>query len=231
MKHYIAKILRKLVTAGVKFIFGENSNIYKVIQNNKEDNLFFNSDLFHNSKQNKNTKLYAPYKIKNSEIGEYTYIAQNSIINNTKIGKCCSIGPNLTSGWGVHPTNGISTHPMFYSKMEQNGMTLSKENKIKEVQSISIGNDVFIGMNVTILDGVTIGDGAVIGAGSVVSKDIPSYAIAIGCPIKVKSYRFDEDTIEKMKNIKWWNFPIDKMKDVEVDFFNIESFISKNNSK
>jgi acetyltransferase-like isoleucine patch superfamily enzyme len=126
-----------------------------------------------------------PYHISESNIGDFTYISSNSHISKTTIGKFCSIGPNLTCGWGLHPTNGISTHPMFYSVAKQNGMTLCNANKIDERKSIVIGNDVFIGANVTILDGVNIGDGSVIGAGAVVSKDIPAYAIAAGVPIKL----------------------------------------------
>jgi galactoside O-acetyltransferase len=39
------------------------------------------------------------------------------------------------------------------------------------------------------LDGVTIGKGSVIGAGAVVSKDIPSYSIAVGVPARVVKRR------------------------------------------
>ena len=76
-------------------------------------------------------------------------------------------------GWGIHPTQGISTSPMFYSSKKQNGITLSLIDKVEETKTIKIGNDVFIGANVTILDGISIGNGAIIGAGAVVSKDIP----------------------------------------------------------
>jgi len=165
------------------------------------------------------------YKINNSKIGDFTYISQNAIINNTCIGKFCSIGPNFISGWGIHPTNGISTHPMFYSTLKQNGMSLSHEDKIEEIKPISIGNDVFIGMNVTSLDGVTIGDGAVIGAGALVSKDIPSYGIAAGNPIKVINYRFNDEIIDRLLTIKWWDFNEEKLNLIEKYFFDIEKFI------
>lgn len=127
------------------------------------------------------------YKLAYVTIDDYTYIASNSNISFTKIGKYCSIGPNLLCGWGIHPTNGISTSPMFYSKEKQNGFSVCQETKLDERKNVHIGNDVFIGANVTILDGITIGDGAVIGAGAVVSKNIPSYAVAVGCPIDRKS--------------------------------------------
>lgn len=175
----------------------------------------------------KDVALYGPYHISNATIGDYSYIAMNPYINDATIGKFCSIGPNLVCGWGIHPTDGISTAPMFYSTMCQNGMTLSYTNKIEEREHITIGNDVFIGANVTILDGVTIGDGAVIGAGAVVSKDIPPYAIAVGCPIRIIHYRFTEDRIEKLRKIEWWNFEEEKLKDVESMFFNVDEFIVK----
>jgi acetyltransferase-like isoleucine patch superfamily enzyme len=180
-----------------------------------------------NSTTEKFTKLYLPYNISDSKIGNYTYIANNCQISLTTIGKFCSIGPNLLCGWGIHPTKGISTSPMFYSTIKQNGISISKTNKIEERRPIQIGNDVFIGANVTILDGITIGDGAVIGAGAVVSKDIPPYAIAVGVPITIKSYRFDNDTIEKLLKIQWWNFEGDNLMDVEKYFDDIESFINK----
>lgn len=160
-------------------------------------------------------------------IGDYTIIARNAIISRTSIGKCCSLGPNLFCGWGIHPSNGISSHTMFYSTKKQSGITLSKEDKIVEQKPIQIGNDVFVGANVTILDGVTIGDGAMIGAGAVVSKDIPPYAIAVGNPIKIVKYRFDEDIIKKLQKIQWWNFPEEQLQDVERMFFDIEGFVEK----
>lgn len=170
--------------------------------------------------------LYAPYSISETEIGDYTYISNNSHISQAVIGKFCSIGPNLLCGWGIHPTNGISTSPMFYSTLKQNGISLVEDNKVEERKGIQIGNDVFIGANVTILDGVSIGDGAVIGAGAVVSKDIPDYAIAVGCPIRILRYRFDDDKIDALKKIRWWDFKNEDLSAIESYFFEVEKFIN-----
>jgi virginiamycin A acetyltransferase len=172
-------------------------------------------------------RIAGPAQVGNCEIGDHTYIGSNSVISLTTIGKFCSIGPNFFCGFGIHPTNGISTSPAFYSNSNQSGISYSSENKIVENLPIKIGNDVFIGMNVTVLDGVTIGDGAVIGAGAVVSKDIPPYAIAVGVPIKVIKYRFDEQTIDDLLKVKWWDFEPDKLKDVETYFFDCQAFIDK----
>lgn len=174
------------------------------------------------------TKLYSPYSVLNSKIGKGTYISGNSKIANTTFGKFCSVGPNLICGWGIHPINGISTSPYFYSIEKQNGNTIAKQKIVTERKPISIGNDVYIGANVTILDGVTIGDGAVIGAGTVVSKDIPDYAVAVGCPIQIKKYRFTSDQIVKLKKIEWWNFNDEKLEQINTLFFDIDAFIDRN---
>ncbi|MFY7965498.1 MAG: CatB-related O-acetyltransferase [Chitinophagaceae bacterium] len=206
--------------------------LYKLLINFKPeflliDNIELINSYFHNSSKGEFTKLNPVYKIYDTKIGNYTYLAENAIISNATIGSFCSIGPNFICGWGIHPITTLSTAPMFYSTMKQNGITLSSINKIDERQPINIGNDVFIGMNVSILDGVTIGDGAVIGAGAVVSKDIPPYAVAIGCPIKIVKYRFDDDTIEKLLKIKWWQWKDEDLQEVEKHFNNVEEFIKK----
>jgi acetyltransferase-like isoleucine patch superfamily enzyme len=179
----------------------------------------------------RHVKLYFPVRLYNVKIDNYSYIGQYSHLQNVEIGKFCSIGPKCFFGWGIHPTHGISTAPMFYSTIRQNGMTLSDENKVIEQKKIKIGNDVFIGMNVTILDGVTIGDGAVIGAGAVVSKDIPSYAIAIGNPIHILRYRFSNEIINALLEIKWWDLDDHDLKEIERNFFDVEKFVAKMRTK
>lgn len=172
-------------------------------------------------------KIHINTILQEAKVGDYTYIGQDNFISKAHIGKFCSIGPNLFSGWGVHLTNGISTHPMFYSTRMQNGITFSPTDKIIERIPVKIGNDVFIGMNVLILDGIKIGDGAIIGAGAVVSKNIPPYAIAVGSPIQIIKYRYSPEIIEKLLEIQWWNWSHDKLKEVEKYLNDIESFIAK----
>ena len=157
----------------------------------------------------------APYYLHNVQLGDYSYFAKNAQVANATIGKFCSIGPNCCCGLGIHPTDGVSTHPIFYC------------GEMAEHKPVTIGNDVFIGANVTVLDGVTIGDGAVIGAGAVVSKDIPPYAIAVGCPIEIKKYRFTAEQIAALQRIQWWNWDEERLKDVKEMFDDINAFIKK----
>ncbi len=77
---------------------------------------------------------------------------------------------------------------------------------------IVIGNDVWIGYEAVILSGVTIGDGAIIGTRAVVTKDVPSYTIVGGVPAKPIRKRFDEETIQKLEEIRWWDWEEERIK-------------------
>ncbi|MBK0380670.1 hypothetical protein I5M19_15205 [Mucilaginibacter sp. SD-g] len=170
-----------------------------------------------------------------SYIGYGTYIANGAVIKNTITGRFCSIGSNVQTGLGVHPSNTfVSTHPAFFSTKKQAGFTFTEKtlfpdhifvDEDKEC-IVKIGNDVWIGNNVLIMDGITIGDGAIIAAGAVVTKNIPPYTIAGGIPAKILKQRFTEQQIEKLLAIKWWNWDVGKIKNKSQLFNDIQSFIS-----
>ncbi len=71
---------------------------------------------------------------------------------------------------------------------------------------------MWIGYEAVILSGVTIGDGAIIGTRAVVTKDVPSYTIVGGVPAKPIRKRFDEETIQKLKEIRWWDWEEERIK-------------------
>lgn len=86
------------------------------------------------------------------------------------------------------------------------------ENEFKWNKQTIIGNDVWMGTRTIVVAGVTIHDGAVIGAGSVVTKDIGPYEIWAGNPARYIHKRFDDETIKKLKQSKWWDFSDEKLK-------------------
>lgn len=212
IKYYIQKLIGRLFD---KPIIKKGKTVgYSLIRSER-----------YNTVTGKYTNVVDPFFLHNVSLGDYSYIARNGNISNASIGKFCSIGPNFCCGLGIHPTNGISTSPMFYSTTGQNGLTLCEKNKCEEQRQTYIGNDVFIGANVTVLDGVHIADGAIVGAGAVVVKDIPAYAVAVGVPAKVTKYRFDEKTIAKLQELQWWDWSLEKLKDIELNFWNVNEII------
>jgi acetyltransferase-like isoleucine patch superfamily enzyme len=157
-----------------------------------------------NLEEKANISFLRNVEFKNSEIDIYSYISNNSIVHNAVIGKFCSIGPNAVIGFGDHPTHLLSTSPVFYSTDCSFDIKPSS-NLFFGNQKVKIGSDVWIGANVFVKNGVTIGHGAIIGAGAVVLKDVPPYAVVVGVPAVIKSYRFSHDVIESLLLIKWWD--------------------------
>ena len=77
---------------------------------------------------------------------------------------------------------------------------------------IVIGNDVWIGYEAVIMAGVHIGNGAIIAARAVVTKDVPPYTI-VGCvPARPIRKRFDEEVIQELETLKWWDWSAEKIR-------------------
>jgi acetyltransferase-like isoleucine patch superfamily enzyme len=149
------------------------------------------------------------------EVGEYTYGFPNVVYPNgkLKIGKFCSISWNVTIFLGGnHRVDWISQYP-FPTPDGRWPKAEGKKDFLSTRGDVTIGNDVWIGSDVTIMSGVTIGDGAVIGTGSLVTGDVEPYAIVAGNPAKLIKKRFSEDQIEKLLEIQWWDWPVEKIRE------------------
>jgi acetyltransferase-like isoleucine patch superfamily enzyme len=163
-------------------------------------------------------------------IGDHTY-GRPRVISwgegaSLKIGKYCSIASNVIIFLGSeHRVDWISTYPFPYLWEDAKSITGHPSTK----GDVVIANDVWIGFGTTILSGVRINDGAAIGACSLVNRDIPPYAIVAGNPAKIIRYRFDEETIQKLMQIKWWDWPDEKVgKNIHLICSNsVEAFLKK----
>lgn len=169
----------------------------------------------------------------NIEVGDYTYYDDTNGADKFEehvmhhyeflgdkliIGKFCQIasGIKIIMNGANHRMNSVTTYPFNIMGNGWEKVTPKLEDLPFKGDTI-IGNDVWIGQNVTILPGVHIGDGAIIGANSVVTKDIPAYHIAGGNPCKIIRKRFNEELINYLEEIKWWNWEEDKIfKNLEI---------------
>ncbi|MBE7599958.1 antibiotic acetyltransferase [Staphylococcus aureus] len=155
-----------------------------------------------NSKFDGNNYIDRWCKIRNSHIGEYSYIGFGSDFNNVEVGRYCSISSDVKIGLGKHPTHFFSSSPIFYSN----------NNPFNIKQKFIDFNDQ--------PSRTTIKNDAVIAAGSVVTKNVGAYEVVGGVPAKVIKKRFDNKTIEKLLESKWWEKTPDKLKGFSVEYLN-----------
>jgi len=159
-------------------------------------------------------------------VGQYTYVGSNSTIASGSIGAFCSIANNVVIGVDDHSLSSVSTHPFWSSPQGWTFETSdSTERWVQQKSAPIIGHDVWIGANVVVVRGAIIEDGAVIGAGAVVTSRIPAYAIAVGVPARVIRYRFNSETCERLRNIKWWDWEYKRIDRHRAEFADVMSFI------
>ena len=121
------------------------------------------------------------------------------------IGRYCSIADDvLFMANNDYDYKATATYPLYLLNKSMPSKYREGESIHSPKRQIIIGNDVWIGTRATICSGVRIGNGAIVAAGAVVTKDVPPYAIVGGNPAKVIKYRFDEETIGKLQEVKWW---------------------------
>ena len=170
--------------------------------------------------------------VSNVHIGKYTYGGPQIFIWTDKhhihIGKFCLIDPNVKILVdGDRRTDCVSTFPLVHISPSIRKNMDHHNGK----GDVIIGNNVSIGYGSMILSGVKIGDGAVIEAGSVVTKDVDNYEVVAGNPAKHVKYRFSEEQIKKLMEMKWWDWDIEKINE-NIELFespDINLFISKLN--
>lgn len=164
--------------------------------------------------------------IKNPQIivGDYTYYDDKNGVENFEknvlylydfvderliIGKFCQLasGIRFIMNGGNHAMNGISTYPFKVFGKTWADVPLTPPHKGDTV----IGNDVWIGNSATIMQGVQIGHGAIVGTNALVTKDVEPYTIVGGNPARLIRKRFDDETIQFLLELAWWDWPIEKI--------------------
>lgn len=168
-------------------------------------------------------------KAPNIFIGDYTYyddpidptgFEMNNVLFNWPqfgdkliIGKFCSIasGVQFIMGSANHRISSVTAYPfnVFGGAWEENTPPHLEQLPFKG--DTVVGNDVWIGRECTIMPGVKIGDGAIIAACSVVTKDVEAYSVVGGNPARFIKKRFDDELIELLQKVRWWDFEAEKL--------------------
>ena len=128
------------------------------------------------------------------------------------IGKFCAIakGIEFVMNGANHRMSSVTTYPFNIMGHGWEKCT-PVLNDLPFKGDTVVGNDVWIGQNVTVMPGVHIGDGAIIAANSVVASNVPAYHIAGGNPCKMIKKRFDDELIAYLLDLKWWDWPAEKI--------------------
>ena len=170
------------------------------------------------------TVTYVKPTVKNPNIivGDFTYFSDvfferhvthryEYYLDKLIIGKFCQIasGVNFVMSGANHQMNAVTTYPFYIMEGWDQPVPPLDEMPLKG--DTIVGNDVWIGENATILPGVKIGDGAIIGMNSVVTKDVEPYTIVGGTPARVIRKRFDNELIDLLLRLKWWDKEIEEI--------------------
>lgn len=140
-----------------------------------------------------------------ARVGEETRIwAGAHIMPGAWLGKKCNIGENcfiengVIIGDGVTIKNNVALYSgaeigdevflgpsCVFTNVVNPRAFISRKNEFKKTV---VKKGASIGANATLVCGVTVGRCAMVGAGAVVSKNIPDYALAYGCPARVQGW-------------------------------------------
>jgi phosphonate metabolism protein (transferase hexapeptide repeat family) len=166
------------------------------------------------------TEVGARTKLLEVELGDYSYVVNDSDIAYAKIGKFTSIAAMTRINPGNHPMERASQSHFTYraSAYFQGEQDEDEFFAWRRSHRVIIGHDVWIGHGAIVLPGRRIGTGAVIGAGSVVTKDVPAYTIAVGNPARVVRQRFPDQIAAGMQALAWWNWPHAQLRTALPDF-------------
>ena len=183
------------------------------------------------SKLGRYTEVGARTTIAESELGDYSYVVNDSDIVYARIGKFCSIAAHTRINPGNHPMHRASQAHFTYRASTYFPGEADEEVffEWRRAAGVVIGHDVWIGHGAIVLPGRKIGHGAVIAAGAVVTKDVEPYAIVGGNPARPLKRRFAPDIARRLETLAWWDWDHERLRAALPDFRNltIEAFLEK----
>ena len=150
--------------------------------------------------------------IRETVMGDYSYVVNDSEIIYSDIGKFVNIAAHTRINPGQHPMDRASMHHFQY---RSSAYELGDDDPAffdwRREKRVRLEHDVWIGHGAIVQGGVTIGIGSVVGSGAVVTKDVAPYTIVTGIPAKPLRPRFEADIVEALLRIRWWDWGHDML--------------------
>jgi phosphonate metabolism protein (transferase hexapeptide repeat family) len=166
-----------------------------------------------------------------TEVGDYSYIVNDSNVAYTKFGKFCSVAAMTRINPGNHPMHRAAQAHFTYraSSYFPDETDDADFFEWRPAHRVVIGHDVWIGHGAIVLPGRTIGDGAVIAAGSIVTKDVAPYTIVGGNPARPIRQRFPSQIAARMVRLAWWHWSHERLRLALPDFrrLSAEEFLER----
>ena len=175
----------------------------------------------HNVELGEYTEVGIYNVFENIKFGDFSYTGQFCMLQNAEIGKFSNIAAMVRIGPTDHPMDRPTLHHFTYRRMKYGFATTDDEEffQRRAEHKTYIGHDTWLGHGAIIMPGVKIGNGAIVGSGAVVTKDVDPYTIVVGVPAKPIKQRFTEDIVEKLEEIKWWDWSYEIIKERLDDFY------------
>lgn len=116
-------------------------------------------------------------------VGESCNIGQNVVVGpRVRVGKGCKIQNNVSLYAGVTLEDHVFCGPSMVFTNVYNPR--AEIRRMDQIRPTLVKQGATLGANCTIVCGITIGKYAFVGAGAVVNRDVPDFALMVGCPAK-----------------------------------------------
>lgn len=164
-------------------------------------------------------------------LGDYSYLAGSVRAIWSDIGKFTSIASHCVLNPGNHPYHRVTQNHCTY-RCRQYGFADEDDAAFfewRKKDDVRIGHDVWLGHGVYVMGGARIATGAVVAAGSVVTRSRPvgPYEICAGSPAVPVKKRFPDRIVDRLMEIRFWDWPRNKLEKAFHDLSDIEAFVEK----